>query len=542
MTGLSPCILPVLPVVFSASAIGEREDRPWRRPLLIVAGLGTSFAFFTLFASAVIAALGLPSDFLRNASLVLMAVVGLALVFPAVGHIVERPFARIPQRSLNPRTPAFAFGALFGLAFVPCAGPVLAAITVLSATQGVSARLLLLTIAFTVGVCVPLFGLAMAGQQLTSRTKALRTRLPLLRRITGGILVATSVVLALGAVDGLQRIVPGYTQRVQAAVESGDSAQRALSSLQTDVDAPRVSFDDCETDPTQLQNCGPAPELRGISDWLNSEPLSLADLRGRVVLVDFWTYSCINCQRTLPYLEKWDEKYRDAGLTIIGVHSPEFEFEHDVSNVAQAASDLGVEYPIAIDNEFKTWRAYDQRFWPAHYLIDQNGTVRQVHYGEGAYEQTEQLIRTLLKNKDTLPAAGDDRETPNQAGTPETYLGAKRGNSYADQTPGPDAADYAFPASMPNDSVALSGRWLQRPEYIEAVGSDSKLRLNYSAAKVFAVLGGQGTVTVRDSAGTRAVDVSGAPTLYPVRDGAAGRSRLTLSVPAGVQAYSFTFG
>ena len=425
VTGLSPCVLPVLPGVLATSALpsdgaagaaGQAPDR--RRPFVIVAGLVTSFAALTLLGGALISALGLPADLLRNVGIAMLLVVGVGLLVPAVGHVLERPFARFSRVSPRRGGSAFVLGATFGLVFVPCAGPVLAAITVLGAANELPFGLVVLTLAFAIGVAIPLLAFAVTGQRMTERIGALRRRLPVIRRVTGGVLVATALAITVGVADQAQRLVPDYAAAVQRAIEDSDEAQAALGDLdpseeedaavpaaadiEVDVDrlGPAISFNECESDPSQLANCGPARPFVGIQEWLNTpgnQPLTIEALRGKVVLIDFWTFSCINCQRTLPYLTDWDAKYRNDGLVIVGVHSPEFAYEHEVPNVIERSAELGVTYPIAIDNDFRTWRAYNQRYWPAQYLVDKNGVVRQVHYGEGAYAETEALIQRLLE-------------------------------------------------------------------------------------------------------------------------------------------------
>ena len=435
VTALSPCVLPVLPGVLSTSALpaeapdaGTPPDR--RRPFVIVAGLVTSFAALTLLGGALLSALGLPTDLLRTAGIVLLVVVGVGLLIPAVGHLLERPFSAFSRLSPRRDGSAFVFGATFGVVFVPCAGPVLAAITALAAANEVRFGLVLLTLAFSVGVAIPLLFFAIAGQRMAERITAVRTRLPLVRRVTGGILIATALAITLGVADQAQRLVPNYVASAQRLIEDSEQAQEALGALQpgsveaataptapapsatVDVDelGSPISFNECEADPTRLANCGEARPFTGIQQWLNTpdgKALTLEGLRGKVVLVDFWTFGCINCQRTLPYLTDWDAKYRDDGLVIVGVHSPEFAHEREVDNVIERSAELGVTYPIAIDNEFRTWRAYNQRFWPAQYLVDRNGVVRQVHYGEGAYEHTERLIQQLLTQVPTAqPISG----------------------------------------------------------------------------------------------------------------------------------------
>jgi thiol-disulfide isomerase/thioredoxin len=381
--------------------------------------------------------------------------------------------------------------------------------------------------------------------------------MPLMRRVAGAVFLATGLAMALGLTDAVQRAVPGYVAAIQQRFEDSDTARAALADLGgttvADVSAEgQKSFAECEEDPAVLADCGPAPELTGIEAWLNTpdgQALSIEDLTaaGQVVLVDFWTYSCINCQRTLPYLTAWDEAYRDQGLTIVGVHSPEFAFEREVDNVAARAADFGVEYPIAIDNGFQTWRAYSQRFWPAHYLVDRTGQVRQVHYGEGAYAETEALIRALLAEDGgpvAQPAGGPAAPEANMAQTPELYLGYERARAYAHPISRDEAAEYSTDPPLGRggrDSITLTGTWTVRDERIDA-GQDAGILIDFSAAKVFLVLGGEGTATVVEGDRSTQIEVSGAPTLYPLRDAEPGRSRLEVHMDPGMSAYAFTFG
>lgn len=587
VTGLSPCVLPVLPAVLATTALHPglvdpstgpqapvRVDRS--RPFVVIAGLVSSFALFTLVGAQLLASLGLPADVLRTIGIVSMLLVGMGLLVPAIGHALERPFARLGGRGPMRGGSAFLFGATFGLAFVPCAGPVLATITVLAATGQVGGGLIALTLAFSVGVALPLLGFALAGQGMTTRIRAVRIHLPLVRRVTGGLLALTAVGIWVGLADQVQRLVPSYVAGAQSQIEDNDAARRALAGLSTDGQpiAPAtagsgsvLSFDECERDPAVLADCGPARPFVGISAWLNTpddQPLTLAGLRGRVVLVDFWTYSCINCQRTLPYLTAWDTRYRPLGLTIVGVHSPEFAFEHDIANVAGQAAALGVRYPIALDNDFRTWRAYDQRYWPAHYLIDRTGRVRQVHFGEGSYAQTEALIRQLLAEDSgaaptTAAAAGGTAATdagmpppyaqqstpttPTYRVTPETYLGYERASAYANGDLVRDRAHtYRDPAGLATDQVALDGEWTVQGERITG-GQDARLRLRATAASVNLVLGGTGSVRVsvaRDA--PRTIAISGPPTLYPLWKGPPREATVQLEVSPGVSAYAFSFG
>ncbi|MFP5359561.1 MAG: cytochrome c biogenesis protein DipZ [Actinomycetes bacterium] len=551
ITAISPCVLPVLPAILTSAIQDGAASR--RRPVVVVAGLVTSFAVFTLLGGLLLASLGLPADVLRWAGIVVLAIVGLGLVVPQVGHLLERPFqnTRLPQ--LNRDGNGFVMGLALGLVFVPCAGPILASITVLAATNGVSAGLVVLTLSFSAGIAIPLLVFGLAGQAMFGRIRAVRERLHAIRVASGVVLMLTALVIATNVAEPLQRAVPTWLAGVQDAIEDNTTVRDELDTLAGREDAPvaatgdALSFDECEGTPDQLLNCGPARDLPGIEAWLHTPggaPLDLEDLRGRVVLLDFWTYSCINCQRTFPYLTAWDERYRDDGLTIIGVHTPEFAFEKVVGNVESAAQRYGIRYPIAIDNEYRTWREWDQRFWPAHYLIDQEGMVRQVHYGEGAYEDTERLIQQLL---DTPPQelSAQDPEAHTSDRTRETYVGYRRGGPVANGTyPRDEPHDFAPAATPGPGEIALSGTWTVTDEYAEA-GPDALLELPFYASSVHLVLEGEGTVTVTltgDPSVRTVIDVSGTPDLYDLLEGEPRRDVLRLEVSEGVRAYAFTFG
>ena len=303
-----------------------------------------------------------------------------------------------------------------------------------------------------------------------------------------------------------------------------------------------------------LVNCGPAPAIAGISQWFNtpgSQPLTIAGLRGKVVLIDFWTYSCINCQRTLPHVEAWNKAYSAAGLQIIGVHTPEFSFEKVPGNVAAGMKQVGVEDPVAMDNSAATWTNYHKSDWPAEYLIDATGTVRHVKFGEGDYDGTESLIRQLLTqaNPQTVLPQPTGANVPAVFGggptTPETYLGSGRSDSFAGNEPlAAGTATHQFPTRLPADGYALSGRWQGGTQNITADGADSAIEINYQATNIFAVLGGAGTATVSENGrvvSTFATDDQ--PRLYTLHQNAANvRATLTVRVSRGVQAYTFTFG
>ena len=533
VTALSPCVLPVLPIVFAGGATGDR-----RRPYAIVAGLVWSFTLFTLVATALLSALGLPDDLLRNIAIGVVLLVGLSLLWPRLGALLERPFYALGRRNPGGLGGGFLLGVSLGLLFTPCAGPVIAAVAVLAATQRFSVESILVTLSYALGAGLVLLLLAI-GAQRGMNLRALRSRAPLIRRVLGGLVVAIAIVMALGLDVKLASHVPGYTKALQGLEESAAAQDRIDSLL-----AGESHFQG-----NKLQNYGQAPEFRGISQWLNSRPLTLASLRGKVVLIDFWTYSCVNCIRTLPYVKRWYETYRDAGLVVVGVHTPEFAFEHVPGNVEKAVSSFGIDYPVALDNDYGTWTAWGNRYWPAEYYVDRQGHVRYAHFGEGDYAETEKVIRTLLAEKDLpAPVSGSisDR-TPTEALTPETYLGIDRVSSLVGSpvVEGREAT-YEIPKVVPQGSVAYGGRWLVEGERIVA-GEGARLRLAYHARNVYLVLGkgdAEGSVSVSvDGKPLKTVTVAG-DRLYTLvaLPGPAADHTLDLSFSPGTAAYAFTFG
>jgi cytochrome c biogenesis protein CcdA/thiol-disulfide isomerase/thioredoxin len=558
LAGISPCILPVLPVVLVAGAspaagagVPAATGTPARMPqagvarsLAVIGGLVLSFSIIVLAGSEILSALHLPQDALRDAGIALLAVVGLGYLIPPLGALLERPFARVGTRRPSGRAGGFVLGLAVGVVYVPCAGPVLAAIAVVGATHRVGLTAVILTAAFAVGTAVPLFAVAAAGGQLTSRIGAIRRRAPQIRRVGGAVLIVFAVLIASDALAGLQRDIPGYT----TALQGSPTIRKQLNAL---TGVRHTSLTNCNSTSTTLVNCGPAPNFTGITAWLNTpggKPLSISALRGKVILVDFWTYSCINCQRTLPHVEAWYKEYAKDGFVVVGVHTPEFAFEHVVSNVRAQAAALGVRYPVAIDDNYATWNAYDNQYWPADYLIDAQGDVRYVHFGEGDYSTTGQLIRQLLQAaRPSLalptPAALPDK-TPTGELSPETYLGYDRLQyldppEVAQNTP----AVYQFPPSLPLGALGLAGTWTDHAQEATA-GNGAELELGFLAQEVYLVLGGSGTLDVSvNGHHTQTIDVGGIPRLYTLyQAGSAKSGTLLLHASPGVEAYDFTFG
>ncbi|HEY8646094.1 MAG TPA: cytochrome c biogenesis protein DipZ [Gaiellaceae bacterium] len=529
VTAISPCVLPVLPVLLAGGASG-------RKPLRIVAGLVVSFSVFTLFASWLLRQLGLPQDLLRNLAIALLFVMAGVLLLPRAALLLERSLSFFSRLRPANAGGGFFLGATLGLVFVPCAGPFLAAITTAAARENFGGRTIAATFAYAAGAAIPMLAIARGGRELGARIRAHAERL----RIASGTVIA---LVALGLVfhldDRLAQLTPGYTTFLQNKIEQSSSAKRELAKVrgggQVLTAKPKTGGG--------LPDYGVAPALHADGDWINSKPLKLEQLRGKVVLIDFWTYSCINCLRTLPHLKAWDATYRDKGLVIIGVHTPEFAFEHVSSNVRSAVQRLGIRYPVVQDNRYKTWDNYANQYWPAEYLIDRNGHVRHTHFGEGEYPQTEALIRQLLavsgKRARQLPDT-----TPTEAMTPETYLGYARIGNYTGTQIVPDKpARYTFENNLISNALSYDGTWRVGAEKITAI-RDARLELEFQAKNVYIVLGGRGTVQVLiDGKQTTMLRVD-AERLYTVRasNTLASHALLELRFSPGVQAYSFTFG
>ena len=527
VTALSPCVLPVLPIVLAGGATG-------RRPLAIVAGIVISFTVFTLFAAWLLDLLGLPEDVLRNLAIALLFLVALTLLVPQVGEWLARPLQFLTRRSGGDLGGGFLLGASLGLVFVPCAGPVLAAVTVIAARRDVGLDSVLLTLSYAIGAAVPMLAIAFAGQRAAL---VFRANAVLVRRVSGVLVAGAALAIAMGVDRNLQTALPGYTEALQKRFERSDAAQRELRELTGGRD-PKATG----RGTAQLEDYGPAPDFHGIARWLNSKPLTLRELRGRVVLVDFWTYSCINCLRTLPHIRAWDERYRNAGLTIVGVHSPEFAFERVESNVRENVRKLGVRYPVALDNDFVTWQSWHNQYWPAKYLIDKRGNVRYYHFGEGEYAKTEEAIRTLL-GADAPAASNVPDESPHGQVTPESYLGYERLARYVGDPIAQDKPHaYNFPRGLSDNGLAYSGIWTVQDERAIA-GLSAALRLRYRARDVYLVLAGRGTVDVIvDGRPERTVRVRSDRLYTLVHRPELGDHLLELHFTPGVSAYAFTFG
>ena len=548
ITGISPCILPVLPVIFlsggAQSARAQDEDGApavsrWR-PYLVVAGLVISFTTFTLLGSTLLNLLHLPQDVIRWAGIVLLALIGIGMIIPRVMEIMERPFARFQRSGSSNPTNGFLLGVVLGAAYVPCAGPVLAAVSVAGSTGRIGADTVTLALSFGLGTAIPLLGFALAGRGLTERLKAFRRRQRTVRVTAGAVMLALSVALVLDLPAALQRALPDYTASLQARTDSVLHGKTGVGEGGTCVDGA-----------DELAHCGQLPRIDGVNAWLNTpgeQPLADADRAGKVNLVDFWAYSCINCQRSIPGIQKLHETYGDLGLQVIGVHSPEYAFEKEVDNVRGGAADLGITYPVAVDSDLATWRSFDNHYWPAHYLADSKGELRQVKFGEGGEATTERLVRELLReaNPDVqlpAPVFTDDEPAVNGPRTPETYLGSARANNIAGDRLSNGTSSYSFPDKQASDTFSLDGRWNVSAQSISPEGGAARLRLRYQGKQVNLVASGEGDITYTTGGEKRTVHVSGVPNsieLVSTEDTREGT--LDLEASEGLSLYSFTFG
>jgi cytochrome c biogenesis protein CcdA/thiol-disulfide isomerase/thioredoxin len=522
VTALSPCAFPVLPIVFAGGASGGR-----RRPPAIIAGVVVSFVASLLVVSWLLRRLHLPQDLLRNVSIALLFVVAATLIVPRLGLLLERPLARLTRRRAGDLGGGFVLGLALGLVFVPCGGLVLASVAAGTATLGGADRVLV-TLAYALGVALPMLAIAYGGRWASSGVKAFRFHARGVRAALGAVIAATALLITF------------HVDRSLANIGSWGIADR----LQTSCTAQTHFTGRCRPQTSRLANYGTAPGFRDISAWFNSKPLALDRLRGKVVLVDFWTYSCVNCLRTLPHLKAWWHEYERRGLVIVGVHTPEFAFEAKRSNVRAAVKELGVTWPVALDAGYGTWRAYGNEYWPAEYLIDKSGHVRSVHFGEGDYDGTERHIRQLLGEPGS-PANELADMTPTELTTPETYLGSARADDrYVGLRLAPNLLrSYRLPPSLPQNDWAYGGSWRVQGERAIA-GPHAAIGLHFHASKVYLVMGGRGSVDVFvDGHRLKRIHVGGISRLYTVvNQPDLLDAQLRLGVSPGISVYSFTFG
>jgi cytochrome c biogenesis protein CcdA/thiol-disulfide isomerase/thioredoxin len=496
LTIISPCILPVLPFVFA------RADRPFASsglPMLV--GMTVTFAAVATLAAVAGGWAVSANQYGRTAAIVLLALFGLTLLFPGFADWAMRPFVTLGASLSRSADDAEAskkssivssvlLGVATGFLWAPCAGPVLGLILTGAALNGANVGTTFLLLAYALGAATSLaLALAIGGRVFAAMKRSLGVG-EWVRRALGGAVLAAVVAISFG-------LDTGFLTRISLSGTNG--LEQSL------VDRLRTPAQSAQTSPAggtepNLGVEGGFPSLSGATAWLNSPPLTSESLRGKVVLIDFWTYSCINCLRTIPYIKAWAEKYKDHGLVVIGVHTPEFAFERDVDNVRRAVSDLKIGYPVAIDDDYKIWRAFDNEYWPAHYFIDAQGRTRYHHFGEGDYDGSERVIQRLLaeagnggvpqslvsvaaSGAEAAPSKGDDK-------SPETYIGYNRADNFV--SPGGIVEDenHLYDSADPKlNQWSLSGDWLVSGERATLNSDSGKITYRFHARDLHLVLG-----------------------------------------------------
>jgi cytochrome c biogenesis protein CcdA/thiol-disulfide isomerase/thioredoxin len=581
-TALSPCVLPVLPALLSAGGVGGR-----RRPVGIVLGLSVTFTVTIVGVAMVVDGVGLGSDPLRDIAIVVLLGFGLALLLPGVSARIEAPLSRLA--GLGPRSKGDGFrsgllvGGALGFVYTPCASPILAAVISVSAASG---RTLVIALSYAFGSALVLFALILGGRRLFDRVRQ-AGRGPLLQRVLGTVLILTALAMLTNLDVNFDQFVAQHIPNVNltASLECSPTVTSRLHQItgRQPKFAPANGSAACGgaatavrpaaanasqavllSDAHGLKALGEAPEFTETQDWFNTpgdRPLTLGSLRGRVVLVDFWTYTCINCIRTLPYLKAWSVDYGGQGLTIVGVETPEFAFERNAGNVANAISQFGLHYPVVQDNDMGTWNAYGNQYWPADYLIDAKGQVRYTSFGEGDYSQTETAIRALLAEAGDQVGAKSHPTgviVPSREATPETYLGTERAQGWGNG-PKPGLHDYgaAPPPGLELNEFAYSGTWNIGGQPARAI-SNAGIDVEFQAKNVYLVLSSPGerplgVQVLLDGRPIPAADSgadvhSGVVTvrherLYTLVSLAHDeRHHLSLRFAPGVTGYAFTFG
>ena len=507
LTIISPCILPVLPFVFA------RADRPFLKsglPMLV--GMALTFAIVATLAAVAGGWAVAANEYGRIAALVLLALFGIALLFPAIADRVTQPLVALGGRlsqsadgSSGGFVPSLLLGVATGLLWAPCAGPVLGLILTGAALQGANIQTTFLLLAYAAGAATSLALALLVGGRVFAAMKRSLGAGEWVRRGLGVLVLVAVAAIALGVdTNYLANVSLAQTSAVEqtlidklrgpnnTAMTPAGGAMQPNPSMMMKANAPHESAGALPVE-------GTMPSLDGAVEWLNSKPLTAEALRGKVVLVDFWTYSCINCLRTIPYVRAWAEKYKNDGLVVIGVHTPEFAFEKQPANVKKAVADLKIDYPVAIDNNYAIWRAFDNMYWPAHYFIDAQGRIRHHHFGEGEYAKSEEVIRQLLREagKNVPEQLTDVRGTGAEAApdmanikSPETYLGYDRAENF--MSPGgavrDESHDYVVGVLKRND-WSLAGSWTVDPENAALDRAGGAIRYRFHARDLHLVLG-----------------------------------------------------
>lgn len=483
---ISPCILPILPIMLSGSIEGGKK-----RPIGIIVGFVLIFTLFTLFSHLLVISLGINLNVLRSVAFILIALFGVVMM----SSVLTEKFAVLTQNIANVGNQLTAhhgnsegffsgvmLGGLVSLIWTPCIGPILAAILIQITIQKTAVASFVTLVFFALGSVLPMIVIALFGKKMFSTIQFFKKRADSLRKLLGAIIILSALILIY-----INYINPGLL----VFSFKGPSTKLNFNPFSSNSNLVNT-----------LSNPYPAPLLGNNQIWINSQPLNWEQLKGKVVLIDFWTYSCINCVRTLPYLIAWDKAYRNKGLVIIGVHTPEFEFEKNVNNVEDAVKHFHIQYPVVLDSEYAIWKNFHNQYWPAHYLIDKNGKVVYQHFGEGEYQATEHNIQVLLNMKHGIPKKmiqQPEAIVPFSEQTPETYLGYARSERFGNRNSNAykKIESYTFPAHLSGDQWALDGLWLVNAEFITPKSSNAGIKLDFSGKHVYLVAGSENQQPVK---------------------------------------------
>jgi cytochrome c biogenesis protein CcdA/thiol-disulfide isomerase/thioredoxin len=579
-TAITPCVLPVLPALLSASALGGR-----RRPLGIVVGLGVTFTIAIVAVAQLVKGVGLAAGATRTLAVIVLIGFGVILLIPELAARVQAPLSRLARFGPKTRGDGFwsgvAVGGALGFVCAPCAGPILAAVTSVSASTGANAKVVLIAISYAFGLSAVMLLWALGGRAVLDRVKR-HARGHIVERTLAAVLLITGIVMATNLdirfEDALAKAsVPSFLKDPTSGLENSSVVQKHLASLRpasrfaqrqeeasTKPVATRIGVSIPGVKTPNLPVEGTAPEFVGTQQWFNTpgdRPLTLSGLRGHVVIVDFWTYTCINCIRTLPFLKGLYATYHRYGLEIVGIEAPEFAFEQEASNVQQAIHDDGIAYPVVQDNNLATWNAYQNQYWPADYFIDANGNVRHTQFGEGEYKQDEAVVRQLLYDAGARqlppPMTASAIIPSSNLGTPETYLDPQRAQGFA-EAPTLGMRTYTAPGNLQLNEFALNGTWKVGSESITPVSSTASIEGGVQAQRVYLVMTSAGNVP---RTGQVLLDGKPIPSKYAGADVHNGsftvigqrlyslvsfptdeQALITVKLPPGISAYDFTFG
>lgn len=527
---ISPCILPILPIFLAGSLTGSKK-----RPMGIIVGFTLFFSLLVFFSHQLVHYLDVDFNLVREIGYVILLLLGAIMISNYLteqfGKITQG-FTRISTFFSSVNKPEGGFwnglflGGIIAIIWTPCAGPILAAIIVQTALQETTLISFFTLMAFALGAAIPMFIISLYGKKLINTFSFFKTRAALFRKFLGGVIIASVIYMVY---------FEGEVVSSSVAPQTGIKTSNSL------INGLWFTYQ--------------APPIQGVDAWINSPPLRLLDLRGKVVLIDFWTYSCINCLRTLPYLNDWYKHYHDKGLVIIGIHTPEFDFEKNVDNVKAAVKRYGILYPVALDNQFMTWRNYKNHYWPAHYLINKKGDVVYKRFGEGEYEVMENNIRFLLGIKDLSTIRSLKESSVSIAQTPETYLGyAKAYSYYSPELIKDKTTRYHFSDKLSANAWGLDGLWQVNAENIVAQETNTAIKIHFNARKVYAVMGNSTAKPIKvkvvltdEQSGKKLQESSILVDKYSIyeliseKKFISGYLQIIASEP-GVKVYTFTFG